>query len=348
MASLVVSRLNWNPMTFPPPHDQPFVTVIMPIRNESGFIARSLGAVLAQDYPHDRYEVVVADGMSSDDTRAVIHELARGQTVAVSVIDNPGKIVPTGFNRALAVARGSIIVRVDGHTLIAPDYVRMCVTVLETSDADNVGGKMNAIGTGLWGEAIALATSSAFGVGGARFHYSDQEEIVDTVYMGAWRREVFNRIGGFDEELVRNQDDEFNYRLRGAGGKILLSPRIQSRYFNRSSLRALGRQYYQYGMYKIRVLQKHPRQMQMRQFIPPAFTAGVIGGLLVAPFSDLLRAIYLGVLGLYALANSAVSARIANESGWRYFPALVIIFVTLHLSYGAGFLVGLWTFRGRK
>jgi len=238
-------------------------------------------------------------------------------------------------------------VRVDGHTIIEPDYVRACVDLLESSGADNVGGRMHAVGTGLWGEAIALATSSSFGVGGARFHYSEREEEVDTVYMGAWNRALFERIGGFDEELVRNQDDEFNYRLRAAGGRILLSPHIRSLYNNRNSLRALAKQYYQYGLYKIRVLQKHPRQMQSRQFIPPLFTAGVIGGALIAPFSDLLRSVWLAVLALYLLANGLVSARIGRESGWRTFPALVILFATLHLSYGAGFLVGLWRFRGR-
>src|SRR5690606_4682773 len=196
----------------------PFVSVIMPIRNEAAFIERSLGAVLAQDYPHTHLEVLVADGMSSDTTRLIIGDLAAGSDVPVTIVDNPGKIVPTGFNRALAQARGDIIVRVDGHTIVAPDYVTECVAALERSGADNVGGRMNAVSSSLLGEAIALATSSPFGVGGSRFHYSQEDEWVDTVYMGAWPRSVFERIGGFDEDMVRNQDDEFNYRLRSAGG----------------------------------------------------------------------------------------------------------------------------------
>ena len=245
----------------------------MPIRNEADFIARSLGAVLEQDYPHECMEVLVADGLSTDSTREVIVRMAADHpAVTVRILDNPGKIVPTGFNIALAAAAGEIIVRVDGHTIIDPDYVRQCVALLQNTAADNVGGRMTAVGRGTFGEAVALATSSPFGVGGARFHYSDQEEWVDTVYMGAWRREVFDKVGGFDEELVRNQDDEFNYRLRASGGKILLSPTINSRYYNRSTVRSLWRQYYQYGYWKVRVLQKHPMQMSraslFRPFLP--------------------------------------------------------------------------------
>src|SRR6185312_682508 len=211
------------------PADRPSVTVIMPIRNEAAFIARSLGAVLDQDYPADRMQVLVADGMSDDATRAIVEEIA----------DNPGGVVPTGFNAALSRARGEIIVRVDGHTIIADDYVSACVTALGESGADTVGGRMDAQGRGRIGEVIALATSSRFGVGNAQFHYASGEHWVDSVYMGAWRREVFDRVGGFDPEMVRNQDDEFNYRLRAAGGRILLTDRIRSRYYSRASLRTL-------------------------------------------------------------------------------------------------------------
>lgn len=156
---------------------------------------------------------------------------------------------------------------------------------------------------------------------------------------------MFGRIGGFDEDLVRNQDDEFNYRLRAAGGKILLSPAIRSIYYNRPSLNKLAKQYYQYGLYKVRALQKHPRQMQPRQFVPPLFTAGVVGGLVVSLFSPVLALIYGAVLALYLLANLVVSARIASKAGWKFMPLLPVLFITLHLSYGAGFIVGLWASR---
>ena len=228
--------------------------------------------MLEQDYPSDRVEVIVADGQSTDDTCRRVRQLAAEYPqIEVVCIDNPGRIVPTGFNAALEEARGDVIVRVDGHTLIAPDYVQQCVAALERTGADNVGGRMNAEGETCVGRAVAAATSSAFGVGNARFHYSESEEWVDTVYLGAWRREVFRSIGPFDEEQVRNQDDEFNYRLLSAGGRILLSPRIRSRYFNRATFKSVAKQYFQYGFWKVRVMQKHPTQMRPRQFVPALF-----------------------------------------------------------------------------
>ncbi|MCK6577912.1 MAG: glycosyltransferase family 2 protein [Anaerolineae bacterium] len=321
----------------------------MPIRNEAGFIERSLGAILAQSYPHDRYEVLVADGMSTDNTRTLVASLADQGNVAVKIVDNPGKIVPTGFNAALEIAAGDVIVRVDGHCEVPTDYLDQCIHHLMQSRAECVGGVVDTIGASYIARAIALAMSSTFGVGNSTFRtMSDGEDLlieVDTLAFGAYQREVFRRIGGYDTELVRNQDDEFNYRLRAAGGKILLNPRIRSSYFSRSSLRSLARQYYQYGLYKVRVLQKHPRQMQMRQFVPPAFTLGVIGGLMAAPFSDLLRIIWLMCLSIYLAGSMAISLRIAVREGWQYLPILPLLFSTLHLSYGAGFLVGLWKFR---
>ena len=326
----------------------PFVSVIMPIRNEEGFIADSLGAVLAQDYPPDRMEVLIADGMSTDATRDIIAKTAAAHPeISVYVLDNPRKIVPTAFNIALAQARGEVIVRVDGHTIIAPDYIRECVAALERSGADNVGGRMNPVGRTPFGEAVALATSSPFGVGGARFHYSDREEWVDTVYMGCWPREVFERIGPFDEEFVRNQDDEFNYRLRASGGKILLSPRIKSIYYNRSTLRSLWQQYYQYGMYKVRVMQKHGQQMRIRQFVPPLFVLALFGSTLGTALHPSGWILLAGVAGSYGLANFAASLLTARHAGWRHLLRLPIVFATLHLGYGAGFLAGMIRFGGR-
>jgi glycosyltransferase involved in cell wall biosynthesis len=328
--------------------DMPFVTVIMPIRNEADFIARSLGAVLAQDYPADRLEVLIADGMSTDATRAIIVATARPSPIAVQVIDNPGKIVPTGWNAAFRQARGDIIVRVDGHTIIAPDYVRMCVAALARTGADNVGGRMDAVGESAWARAIALATSSPFGVGGARFHYATGEQAVDTVYMGAWRRDVFERLGGFDERMVRNQDDEFNYRTRAAGGTIWLSDTIRSTYYNRATLSKLARQYYQYGYYKVLVLQKHPRQMSPRQFIPAVFVAGLIVGLPLALISEPLRWLYLAAILLYVVGNLVYSVRAGAPHGLGMIARLPGVFLTLHLAYGLGFWAGVAHFYGKS
>src|SRR2546426_1145677 len=326
----------------------PFVTLIMPVRNEGGFITHSLGSVLAQDYPHDRMEVLIADGMSTDGTRDVVACLAATYPrIRVTVLDNPGKIVPTGMNASLARAQGEIIVRVDGHTIVAPDYVRECIAALERSGASNVGGRMDPVSEGRFGHATALATSSPFGVGGARFHYSDREEWVDTVYMGAWPRDVLQRAGFFDEELVRDQDDELNYRLLSQGGKILLSPRIKSRYYNRSTSRSLWRQYLQYGYWKVRVMQKHPRQMQPRQFIPTLFVAGLLISLLTAPFSTVGKWMFCLVAGSYMIANLGASVLTVKKKNWRLLSLLPITFATLHVAYGLGFLLGLIKFWNR-
>ena len=328
--------------------DRATVTVIMPVRNEGTFIARSLGAVLEQDYPAELMQVLVADGMSDDETREIVEQLARAHPDhAVEIVDNPGGIVPTGFNAALSRAGGQVIVRVDGHTIIAKDYVSACVTALEDSGADNVGGRMDAQGQGRIAEAIALATSSPFGVGDAQFHYASGQRWVDTVYLGAWRREVFDRVGSFDPEMVRNQDDEFNYRLRAAGGRILLTDRIRSRYYSRASMRKLFRQYRQYGFWKVRVLQKHPKQMSLRQFVPPVFAAAVVGGAVLAPTSRGVRRVWAATLAAYGLAAVTASVSVARRSGWRHLPLLPVAFAAMHLGYGGGFLVGLLRFAHR-
>ncbi|MDO9545353.1 MAG: glycosyltransferase family 2 protein [Pelolinea sp.] len=323
-----------------------FVSIILPIRNEVSFIKKSMDAILAQDFPRDQVEIVIADGMSTDETRDIIRAYQQTHP-QIHLIDNPGKIVPTGMNIALRQAKGEIIIRVDGHTVIAPDYVRQCVEILQRTQADNVGGKMNTIGSNPFGKAAALATSTPFGVGGARFHYSDEEEWVDTVYMGAWPRSVFDRIGLFDEELVRDQDDEFNYRLRAAGGKILLSPDIKSEYSVRGNPYALWKQYFQYGYWKVRVLQKHPHQMRPRQFVPPVFASALLGSALLSVLFSRGWVVLALVGGGYLLANLAASVVTASKKGWDHLALLPATFAILHLSYGLGFLIGLVKFAKR-
>jgi succinoglycan biosynthesis protein ExoA len=328
--------------------ERPRVTVIMPIRNEASFIERSLGAVLGQGYPAERLEVLVADGSSTDDTREIVAALARRHPgVTVAVVDNPGRIVPTGMNACLRRATGEVIVRVDGHTIVEPDYVERCVAALERSGAECVGGRMDPVADSAFGRAVSLATASPFGVGGARFHYSSREEWVDTVYMGAWRREVFDRVGRFDEEMVRNQDDELSYRIRARGGRVLLDPTIRSRYYPRNTLSSLWRQYLQYGYWKVRVLQKHALQMRARQFAPPALVLALGALAIAAPFVAAARAGLVALLGAYLAANLTASAWAARGGDAGSAPWLPVVFATLHLSYGAGFLMGLARFLGR-
>lgn len=322
------------------------ISIILPIRNEANFIRQCLDAILAQDYLLDQIEVLVADGMSTDGTREIVTEYQKGHPNIV-LIDNPGKIVPTGMNLALRQSRGDIIIRVDGHTIIDTEYVSQCVNTLTKSGAENVGGRMTAHGQNTFAQTVAIATSTPFGIGGSRFHYSDKEECVDSVYMGAWPKEVFERIGLFDEELVRDQDDEFNYRLREKGGEILLNPTIKSVYTVRSNPKSLWKQYFQYGYWKVRVLQKHPRQMSMRQFVPPAFVFGLISSLLITPFTSWGVWILLSVAGSYSMANLAASVMTSSSKGWKHLTLLPMAFAIIHLSYGMGFLAGLLKFWNR-
>ena len=333
----------------------PFVSVILPIRNESDFIERSLGAVLNQSYPAGLFEILIADGMSTDDTRAIVLRMAAEHpSTSVTVLDNPRRIVPAGINLALTRARGEVIVRVDGHTIIAADYIEQCVLALQRSRADNVGGRMDAVSGNRFGRAVAIATSSPFGVGGARFHYSDKEEWVDTVYLGAWPRSVFEWNGLFDEELVRNQDDEFNYRLLERGGRILLSPRIKSRYYARSTPRGLCRQYAQYGFWKVRVMQKHLKEMRLRQFVPPLFVGTLAVLAVLTPFVPVCKWLLAGVLAAYTVAALVSSVRAVDGDDWPLVSALPLTFLMLHASYGLGFLIGLvvfmprWNWRARE
>ncbi len=326
----------------------PPVSVIMPVRDEAAYIKRSLGSVLAQDYPADRLEILVVDGMSTDGTREVV-VAAQATRSNLRLLDNPRGIVPPGLNIGIAEARGDIVVRVDGHCEIATDYVRRCVEHLLADDVEAVGGPIETIGETAEAQAIALAMSSWFGVGGSAFRtINDRPMLVETVAFPAYARETLRRLGPFDEELVRNQDDEYNYRLLKSGGRILLSPDIRSRYYSRGSLRKLWRQYYQYGFWKVRVMQKHPRQMRLRQFVPPAFVAALLGSLLFGMFLRPFRYVLAFILILYVMADLSASLSLGRAHGLRHVPRLLMIHPILHLSYGLGFLAGLRHFAGRR
>jgi succinoglycan biosynthesis protein ExoA len=330
----------------PPAQAPVFVSVVMPVRNEAAFIRRSVGAVLDQDYPPGMMEVIVADGMSEDGTRSAVAEMS-ARHPNLRVIENPSRIVPAGLNRAILESKGDVVIRVDGHTIVARNYVSECVAALLRSGADNVGGPMRARGEGRFGRAVAAATSSPFGVGDARFHYSDDEEWVDTVYLGAWRRKALLRIGLFDEEMVRDQDDELNYRLLERGGRILLSPRIRSSYTVRGTPFRLWRQYFQYGYWKVRVMQKHPRQFRLRHLVPPAFVSALLASAVAACVARGNVFLWGTVPASYAVACVVASIAACRRAGRDLLPLLLAVYAILHLSYGLGFLTGLARFCGR-
>ncbi len=328
---------------------RPSVTIIMPVRNEGAYIEDTLRSVLEQDYPQDSVELLIVDGMSGDNTRDIIHSTmktpsdARRKPIKYKVLDNEAGIVPNALNIGLAQAEGDIIIRVDGHCQIPGDYVSKCVTLLEETGADNVGGTQCAIGNGAVSEAIAAANASPFGVGNSRFHYSKEPAWVDTVFLGAYRREVFSRVGGFDEDLVRNQDDEFNFRLLQANGQIWFDPSLRVKYFCRSSFRKLWRQYFQYGFYKVRVMQKRKGMASARHIVPATFVLALLATHSVGILSQSAIVFFL-VSMPYFLATIFASVSTAGRS-LRLLPLLPVVFFILHFSYGAGFLWGLWKWR---
>jgi cellulose synthase/poly-beta-1,6-N-acetylglucosamine synthase-like glycosyltransferase len=323
----------------------PFVTVVMPVRDEGGFIERSLGAVLAQDWSADRMEVLVADGRSTDGTREAIEALA-AKDERVTLVDNVEGIVPTGLNRAIGRAQGEIIVRVDGHAVVPPDYLTRCIALLKASGADCAGGIIDTVGDGPEGRAIAAAQASPFGVGNATFRTgTGAPRSVDTLAFGAYRREVFDRIGLFDEELVRNQDDEFNYRLTQSGGVIWLDPSIVTTYYSRGSLRRAWRQYHQYGLFKVRVIQKRGGVPAARQLVPSAMVLG-LGGAAVLSVLRRTPTWFAAAAIPYLAADLAATVKAARHDPAAA-PYMVAAFPTFHVSYGTGFLRGLWRYRNR-
>ena len=294
------------------PSAAPMVSVVIPCRNEKSHIGGCIRSMLSQEPPDGGFELIVADGMSTDGTREILRRLAEKNT-SLRVIDNPGRIVSTGLNRAITAARGGIIIRADAHTGYAPDYIRQCVRVLSDSGADNVGGPWIAAPRGYVGSAIAAVFHSKFGSGGARGHDPDYEGPVDTVYLGCWRRDTFDRIGCFDEELVRNQDDEFNLRLTRAGGTVWQSPLIKSWYHPRGSCRQLFQQYMQYGYWKVRVIQKHRLPASWRHVVPALFVASILVLIGASPVSSVAMFGAASVCGLYLACTLAASLIVAQS-----------------------------------
>ena len=314
----------------------PFVTVGIPCLNEEVFIETTVRCVLEQDYPPDRIEVIVADGGSTDGTRAILARLAH-EDPRVRVLENPRKIQAAGMNEILRAAQGDILVRLDAHGEYAKDYVRMCVEVLERTAADNVGGAQRARAKTWFQRALCVALDSPLGVGGSKYRSAEQEGDVDTVFLGAFRRRVFETVGMYDAGAITNEDAELNQRILEAGGRIYLSRDIVAHYYPRGSFRALSKQYFKYGMGRARTLLKHRTFPTPRPAIP--FGMVVTGGVLLLtwplqPFTPLF-------FGTYGLATGFEAWRVGRKAGLWAVPVVWAIFPVLHLSHGTGFGYGL-------
>jgi glycosyltransferase involved in cell wall biosynthesis len=324
---------------------QPSVTLVVAMRNEEPSIERCLASIDAQDYPSDRLEVLVFDGESTDDSVAIAKAFTDSRP-GWEVRTNPRRIQAAAWNAGIRAASGEVIGIVSGHAEIGPAYVQSAVNALLRTGADMVGGPVRAIADGALGTAIAIATSTPYGVGGARHHYLTEPAEVDTVFMGIARREMWLRYP-FDEEFVRNQDDELSYRLLDDGGRIVCDPAIESAYESRSTLSGLWRQYSDYGCWKVRVLQAHPHQARLRHLVPLALVTTLGSAALLGVVSREARVAATLEFGLYAAATGAAAARYRDRDQPGSAALLAIIYPVMHFAYGTGMLRGLWRFRRR-
>lgn len=321
------------------------ISIIIPCRNEEKHIKETVRGVVNQKGAGDlfSYEVLIVDGKSTDKTVEIIkNEIMKNSDI--KLIINERKTTPAAFNLGIKEASGRFICIIGAHAQVSHDYLFNCLQIMNERQADNAGGPWRAKGKSYIGEAIALVFQNPFAVGGAKSHALAYEGYVDSVWGGFYKKNVFEKIGLFDEDLIRNQDDEFNYRLIKSGGKIWQSPKIQFYYLCRSNLNFLFLQYFQYGYWKIRVIQKHKLPASLRHIVPISFILTILGTVLfglVHPFGFYLLGIIVVLYLLLVVVNSVV---IALKNGAKYFPMLPFIFMAMHFGYGFGSLKGVWDF----
>lgn len=323
----------------------PLVSIIVPCYNEEHRIPLLLDAIYRQTFSKDQMEVVLADGMSTDRTREVVAEFQQTHPdLLIRLADNPLRIIPAGLNRAIQASNGEYLVRLDGHSVPADDYVERCMDALLAGKGENVGGVWDICpgGEGWIARSIAVAAAHPLGVGDALYRYATEAAYVDTVPFGAFRRDTLERAGYFDETLLTNEDYELNTRLRQHGGRIWLDPSIRSGYFARASLGALARQYWRYGYWKQRMLRRYPQTLRWRQALPPLFVAGLVGLALLSLIWNLARILLLIGIGLYLII---IIAGVVPSALKRKDPALLagipLAIATMHLSWGSGFIYSL-------
>lgn len=317
----------------------------MPTRNEEDFIGPCLDSLLATDYPVDRLEVLVVDGRSTDGTRDIVARYVERHP-HIRLVDNPEQVTPSAMNRGIAIARGSVIVRLDAHSVYSSVYIRTLVESLEQYGADLVGGMMvtRPRSDTLLGRAIVAAITNRFGVGNSYFRTGvTTPRIVDTVFSGAYRKSILDRVGEFNERLQFSQDLEFNLRVKRAGGKVLLIPNVSCEYYARSDWESFSRHNYRNGLWVILPFRYSPSMpVGWKHLVPLAFVLGVLGSLIMAlawPAAGLtLFGLAVGTYLLCAIGASVAEARRAREP--RLALLLPLVFLDLHLLYGIGSLVG--------
>lgn len=319
-----------------------FVSVIVPCYNEQTTIRLLLDAVYQQSYQRDQMEVIIADGMSTDGTRAQIQAFqAQHPDLLVKVVDNTRRIIPAALNRAIEAASGSVIVRLDAHSRPDREYVARSVADLEAGLGDNVGGVwMIQPGADTWvARSIAVAASHPLGVGDALYRFTDTASEVDTAPFGAFRRDLVERIGFFDETLLTNEDYEFNTRIRLSGGRVWLDPQIRSEYFARKNYGDLAKQYWRYGYWKLRMLRRYPKTLRWRQALPPLFVLSLVGLAILALFWHVALQLLILEAGFYLGVLLAASVPLAaRHRDPRFLIGVPAAVAVMHLCWGAGFL----------
>jgi succinoglycan biosynthesis protein ExoA len=318
------------------------VSIIVPCYNEESTIAQLLDAIFHQTFPAQDIEVIVADGQSTDATRERIHDFSQlHPDLSIRVINNPRRYIPSALNRAIEASTGEYIVRMDAHSIPERDYVSTCIADLDAGKGENVGGVWKIVPPrDHWiSKSIALAASHPLGVGDARYRYSSKPGWVDTVPFGAFRRELFDRIGNYDEDLLTNEDYEFNARIKRNGGRIWFNPQIRCTYYARENLNALARQYWRYGFWKWRMLKKDPTTLRWRQALPPLFVGILLLSAVTSPWVLWSRYLLAAVITLYVitlfLSSSLTMKR--STSLWTIMGVPLAI-ATMHITWGAGFL----------
>lgn len=310
------------------------VSVIIPARNDARSLGNAVASVEAQSRVDIR-EIAIAVGPSTDDTLAEAHRLAAGNS-AIVVVENPSGLTPAGLNVALVHTSGDVVVRVDARSELPPDYIADALETMTETGAANVGALQVPFGSTSAERAIAAAMRSRFGSGGAAYRHATTLTEVETAYLGVFRRSALEDVGGFDERFVRNQDSELNIRLRNAGHQIWLDPRLQVRYRPRPSLRALAKQYWQYGWWRSITRRRHPGSMKPRQAVVPAAVVGL--GVSTA-LGCLWHVAFLAVPGIYVVVIATVGA--VDRSGLTPHERVLMAaaLATMHVSWGCGFIV---------
>jgi glycosyltransferase involved in cell wall biosynthesis len=321
------------------------ISIIIPTYNEEKYISNCLDSILSQDYSEDTMEVLIIDGMSKDNTRNIVSEYCKHYSF-IKLLDNPDKSVPHALNIGIKTSHGEVIIRIDGHCEYPINYISTLVRFLYELNADNVGGVWNTLPAkdNSICRAIAIGSSHKFGVGNSK-HKVGVSKIIqtETVPFGCYHRDVFSKIGLFDEELIRNQDDEFNARLIKSGGKIFLIPSIVINYIARDSVRKMSKMYYQYGLFKPLVNKKLGVPATIRQFFPIVFLVGLIFGAILSLYSLMFLILYIIMISLYVFLAILFSVtRAVKNKDWKLIFILPFVFFTIHVSYGIGYLVGIY------